>query len=263
MLDISVVIPSYKDKFLHNTIADILENFKSNFEIIPVIDGYELKDPIVAHPRVKPIILKENGGMRNAINTGVKAAVGKYIMRTDEHCMFAPEFDITILSHITPICITTARRYYLDPYKWERIPEKKYVDYEKLIIKIKNGEEVKFSGVRWPYRQRKRRRIMLDETMAMQGSCWVMARSWWNYVIGELQTEGYGPHYQDSVEMLFKTWKAGGKLMVDKNTWFAHKWLRFNRTHNYSRTKAMLEWKYSLDKWGDYYKKEIKPKWKM
>ena len=31
--------------------------------------------------------------MREAINTGVKAAKGKLILRSDEHCMFADGFD--------------------------------------------------------------------------------------------------------------------------------------------------------------------------
>jgi glycosyltransferase involved in cell wall biosynthesis len=56
-INISVVIPSYKDRFLHKTIEDILENFTDSFEIIPVVDGYELDRQIIDDPRVKPIIL--------------------------------------------------------------------------------------------------------------------------------------------------------------------------------------------------------------
>jgi hypothetical protein len=104
---------------------------------------------------------------------------------------------------------------------------------------------------------------MIDETMAMQGSMWVMPHKWWDDVIGELQTEGYGPLYQDSHEMVFKTWKAGGKLMLNKNTWFAHKHRSFSRTHNYGTAEAAPGWKYSLDTWKDYYLNEIKPKWKI
>jgi hypothetical protein len=87
-----------------------------------------------------------------------------------------------------------------------------------------------------------------------------MKRSWWDAVIGALQTEGYGPLYQDSHEMVFKTWKAGGRLMVNKNTWYAHKHRKFSRTHNYGTAEAAPGWKYSLDVWGDYYK-EIRKKW--
>lgn len=250
---LSIVIPSYKDKFLHNTIAGILENFTGSYEIIPVIDGYELKKPIVNDPRVKPIVLENNSGMRNAINTGVRNSSGEYIMRTDEHCMFAPGFDKTILSKIEPNWIVTARRYFLDPYKWQVMEDKGFIDYEKLIIKVRDGKEQKFAGVAWYSRRRSRKKHKIDETMAMQGSCWVMSRCWWDRIIGRLQTTGYGPHYQDSIEMVFKTWRAGGKLMVNKNTWFAHKYLRFNRSHSYPRKKALMEWEYSLNLWkADY-----------
>lgn len=257
---LSVIIPSWKDPILHKTIDSILENFTGSFEIIPVIDGYKLERPIIEDPRVKPIYLEKNGGMRNAINTGVKAARGKFIMRADEHCMFAPGFDQAMISRIHHNWIMTARRYNLDPIQWKRMDELGFTDYERLIVKHIGGKYPKFSGVTWRSRTKERWKHLVDETMAMQGSCWVMMRAWWDEVIGELQTEGYGPHYQDSTEMVFKTWQAGGKLMVNKTTWFAHRWKRFNRTHYYPAVKAAPEWKYALDVWGDKYK-EVCQQW--
>jgi hypothetical protein len=106
---------------------------------------------------------------------------------------------------------------------------------------------------------------MVDETMAMQGSFWIMPHAWWDKVIGELDTEHYGPHFQDSHEMQFKTWKAGGKLMLNKNTWFAHKHYSFARTHNNGSPENPgipdKAYAYCLDTWGDYYRNEIAPKW--
>lgn len=256
--ELSVIIPSYKDPFLHKTIADILEKFTGSFEIIPVIDGYKLKEPLPEDPRIKPVILKTNGGMRNAINAGVQAARGKWLMRSDEHCMFAPGFDREMLRRIHRNWIVTARRYFLDPYKWEIMEEEGFIDYEKLIIK--GG--YKFSAMKWWGRTKSHRNVMLDKTMAMQGSCWIMSRKWWDEVIGELQTEGYGPHYQDTTEMSFKTWAAGGKLMLNKNTWYAHKHRSFNRSHQYPEAKAMPEWKYALDKWQPEYE-QIRKTWNI
>ena len=93
----------------------------------------------------------------------------------------------------------------------------------------------------------------------------MMPHAWWDKVIGELQTEGYGPLYGDSHEMVFKTWKAGGRLMVNKKTWFAHKHRSFSRTHNDGTVENPANkdagWMYSLQVWGDYYRKEIKPAW--
>jgi hypothetical protein len=157
----------------------------------------------------------------------------------------------------------TARRYFLDPVKWEVMHDAKPVDYEKLVIQ--GG--VKFSGQKWDSRSVEMKNVPIGETMAMQGSCWVMPRSWWDKVIGELQTEGYGPLYQDSHEMVFKTWKAGGKLMLNKKTWFAHKHRSFVRTHNDGTVEnpanKVAGWAYSLNVWRDYYENEIRPLWKI
>jgi hypothetical protein len=116
-------------------------------------------------------------------------------------------------------------------------------------------------------RTKERADIPIDETMAMQGSMWLMPRKWWDDVIGELQTDGYGPHYQDSHEMVFKTWQAGGNLMLNKNTWFAHRHRSFPRSHNDGTVEnpanKLAGWKYSLDMWREYYESEVKPKWKI
>ena len=196
--------------------------------------------------------------MRGAINAGVDVARGDYLMRADEHCIFSQNFDKIVLETIQPNWIVTMRRFFLDPVKWE-LMDMHCVDYEKLVIQ--GG--IKFAGQPWESRSKKRAATLIDETMAMQGSCWIMPHKWWNDVIGELQTEGYGPLYQDSHEMVFKTWQAGGKLMLNKNAWFAHKHRNFPRTHNYGKTEAMPGWTYSLNKWKDYYEKDIKPKWKI
>ena len=68
---------------------------------------------------------------------------------------------------------------------------------------------------------------------------------------------------QDSHEMQFKTWKAGGKLMVNKNTWFAHKHVSFPRTHNHPRREYEQGIKNMYEDWKDYYIEEIAPKWNL
>lgn len=90
-----------------------------------------------------------------------------------------------------------------------------------------------------------------------------MKRTWWDEVIVELQSEGYGTHYQDSHEMQFKTWKAGGKLVVNKKTWHAHKHRKFPRTHGYGGQAARDGFAYALSVWREFYEKEVLPKWKI
>lgn len=260
MVNLSCVIPSYKDPYLNKTVESLLSNAETDIEVICVMDGY-WQTP-VDDPRVRVVHLGKNRGMRGAINAGVAVAEGKYILRADEHCMFSKGYDRILTETCEPNWIVTARRYFLDPVKWE-VMKIKPIDCEKLVIQ--GGR--KFAGQRWDARSRETKRTQIVETMAMQGSMWVMAHKWWDDVIGELQTEGYGPLYQDSHEMVFKTWKAGGKLMVNKNTWFAHKHRSFSRTHNNGTLENPSNneacWAYSLKIWRDYYENEIRPKWKI
>lgn len=258
---LSVIIPSYKDPLLHKTIDSLIENSElgDQLEIIAVLDGYWPEEYVKIHPRVKVVHKGKNEGMREAINTGVLVSTGEFIMRTDEHCIFCPGYDKILTKDIEENWIVTPRRFFLDPEKWE-IMDLPPVDYEKLVM---HESRLKFTGRKWPSRAKERKDIMIDETMMMQGSCWIMRRAWWDKVIQRLQTEGYGPLYQDQTEMVFKTWKAGGKLMVNKNAWFAHKHRSFNRTHNFGGDIAEAGWKYSLDQWKDYYDKEVLPKWKI
>ena len=261
-MKLSVVIPSWKDPLLIKTIDSILATSElgDQLEIIAVLDGYWSDFNLLQDPRVRYVHLGKNRGMRGAINAGVAVARGEFIMRTDEHCMFAPGFDKAMTDACRPNWIMTARRFFLDPIEWE-VMDLPPVDYEKLVIQ----GDIKFSGQRWPERDRKRRHKVIDKTMAMQGSCWVMPRKWWQEVIGELQTEGYGPLYQDSTEMILKTWQAGGEMMLHKGTWFAHKHRSFSRTHNDGTVENPANkhegWAYALSVWRDYYETQVRPRW--
>lgn len=255
-IKLSVVLPSWKDKYNKNTVEDLLKNSElgDGLEIVVVQDGYYMPaEWIVQDPRVRYVHLGKNRGMRGAINAGVLVSRGEFLMRVDEHQMFGQGYDRKLTRDCKPNWIITARRYFLDPVKWEVMEKEGYVDYMKL--KISGG---KFTGVSRPGDDSQK----IQESQAMQGSMWVMPRKWWDEVIGELQTEGYGPLIQDSHEMVFKTWKAGGKLMVSKNTWHAHKHRSFARTHNNGTSENPANcdagYAYAIEVWKPYYDELIK-----
>jgi glycosyltransferase involved in cell wall biosynthesis len=263
-MKLSVIVPDYNDPFLQKTIDSLSENSElgDQLEIIAVIDGGWPVVPLKNNPRLVIIKHGRNRGMRGAINSGIRIARGEFLMRTDEHCMFAKGYDRILTESCQFNWIMTARRYFLDPVKWERM-DLPYVDYEKLVIQ----DNHKFSGRPWPERDVKHKHMMIDSTMAMQGSMWCMPAKWFREVIGELQTEGYGPLIQDSHEMVFKTWQAGGSLMLNKNTWFAHKHRSFPRTHNNGTKENPSQdeagYAYSLKVWREYYEKVVVPKWRI
>lgn len=257
---VSVIIPAYKDPFIVPTIQSLIDNCEGEIEIIVVLDGFEPDFELPKDERVKIVKLGSNRGMRGAINAGVSVASGEFLLRSDQHCMFAKGYDKVLSQTCQPNWIVTATRYFLDPIKWE-VMDIPPVNYEKLVIQ----EGRKFSGRPWKERDEKRKDIAIDETMAMQGSMWFMSKSWWQKTIIELQTEGYGQMYQDSHEMIFKTWKAGGKMILNKNTWYAHKHRSFTQgRHEGTKENSSLRQEsglYALKVWGDYYEKEIRPKW--
>ena len=258
---LSIIIPSYKDPLLHRTIDSLLENSElgDKLEVVVCLDGYWPTTPIKEDKRIKIVHLGKNRGMRGAINAGVAVAKGEWLMRMDEHQIVDKGYDVKLIETCQPNWIVTPRRYYLDTEKWE-IMNKPFEDHAKLVIQ--GG--VKFAGQRWESRNKETEGEMLSETHAMQGSCWFMSHKWWKDVIKELDTELYGPLIQDSHEMVFKTWKAGGKLMLNRNTWHAHKHRSFRRTHNNGTKEnpANCEYGYAnmIKIWGKYYE-ELRKEW--
>jgi glycosyltransferase involved in cell wall biosynthesis len=259
MLLVSVIIPSYKDPYLWSTIQSLLDGASGDLEIIPVLDGY-WPEKVYPDPRVKYLHLGANRGMRRAINAGISLAKGQYLMRSDEHCAYAKGWDAAMIEACAENAIVTPRRYFIDPTTWTVMDLPPW-DYERLEIR----DGVKFEGRHWRQRERERGHLEVDETMSMQGSCWMMRKAWWEKVIGELDHEHYGPLIQDSHEMVFKTWKAGGKLLVTKKTWFAHKHVSFSRTHNQGTVENPARcdegYAYALKTWKSYYEEVIRPRW--
>lgn len=264
-IKLSVVIPSWKDPYLIPTIHSLLDNSElgDGLEIIPVFDGYWPEFELVEDPHVHYIHLGKNRGMRGAINAGMMVARGEFVMRLDEHCSFGKGYDRIMTEDCKPNWMMTAPQYYLDPIKWEVIKDKKPNLCQKLVIQ--GGK--KFSGMRWPDRDEKYKDRDLVESMAMQGSMWITPRKWFWDVIGPLETEGYGPAYQDSHEAVFKTWKNGGRLILNKKTWYAHKHRSFSRTHQEGTKENPWvrdqSWAYALKVWREYYEKDIKKRFKL
>ena len=265
-IKLSIVIPGYRDPFHERTVSDIIQNsvLGEQLEIISVFDGFYPTWELVQDDRRLIIHVSRNRGMRQSINTGIAAARGEFVMRLDEHCCFAQGFDAELTEACRPNEIMTARRFFLDPVRW-MVMDLPPVDHEKLSIRMFDGEFRKFSAVVWKERDDAQNHVPISETMALQGSMWLMPRSWWRLHIQALQTEGYGPLVQDSLEVCMKTWQNGGRVMLNKRTWFAHKHRDFRRTHHNGTpdnpAKPNEGFEYALEQWEGYYNDAIKPKW--
>ena len=86
---VSIIVPIYKvEKYLDRCVQSILKQTYRDFEVILVDDGSPDKCPEICDEWAKKdkrikVIHKENGGLSDARNVGMQAALGKYIAFVD------------------------------------------------------------------------------------------------------------------------------------------------------------------------------------
>lgn len=233
---------------MNETIRDVLKNATGEIEVIPVLDGYEppelVEDPRVRYLRLEPTDYTKK---RHGINQAVEMANGEYIMSLDAHCMVAPGFDTQLIKDHQPDWVQIPRRHRLDAENWclqVQSDDRPPIDYEYIMF----DKFVKYKhihGYKWDTKTRERWDIPIDETMQFQGSCWFMTKDWF-HKMGLMQIEGYTGWGQEAEEIGMKTWRAGGKVMTNKNTWYAH----LHKGNKYGRMYFMS--KQSLRDCNDY-----------
>lgn len=97
MPEVSVVVPVYNvEQYLPKCIQSILNQTFTDFELILVNDGSTDSSPFICNTWAEKdsritVINKENGGLSDARNTGMKKASGKYIQFIDSDDFVEPE----------------------------------------------------------------------------------------------------------------------------------------------------------------------------
>lgn len=224
---VSVIIPSRVDEFLQQTIDDLLAKAGGVIEIIVILDGHWPNPVLKNDPRVIVIhhgTMHGNLGMREGINRGIAISKGEYIMKIDEHCMVDTSFDLKLIEDCEDNWVVIPRRYRLDADKWEVIEDgRPPIDYMFLDYPYKTKGDVTdgLHGNEWKSKHFERKDILIDDLMSWQGSCYFMKRSYWDK-IGPLDTSLYGTFTHESQEIGNKAWLGGGRLVVNKKTWYAH-----------------------------------------
>src|SRR3990172_2426519 len=117
-IELSVVIPNRNSPFTTKTIEDVLKNAGCEVEVIVHIDE-KWPDPLVEDARVHYIHPSSPIGLRRAINVGVAMAKGKYIMKTDDHCSFGPNFGRILIESHQPDWIQVPQRFALNAEEWK------------------------------------------------------------------------------------------------------------------------------------------------
>jgi hypothetical protein len=60
----------------------------------------------------------------------------------------------------------------------------------------------------------------LTETLSIQGSCFLLTRE--RYFALDICSEDFHSWGQQGVEVACKTWLSGGRVLVNRTTWYAH-----------------------------------------
>jgi glycosyltransferase involved in cell wall biosynthesis len=250
---VSILIPACKEKFLNQTLQDLLDNCTGDFEIIVSLDGY-WPEEILENEKIRYVHFGARRGMRSGINAAAAIATGEYLLKIDGHCMVDKGFDEKLKADMEDNWIVIPRRHRLDADLWElQEVNKPPVDYEYLCFPRANPNEVGLHGNIWNARTIERMddpKYLIDENMSFQGSCWFMTRKHWDW-LGGMSEVGYETFVQEAQELGMKTWLGGGKVMTNKKTWYAHlhKGKKHGRMYFIDKEEMIRGRDYSVDYW--------------
>jgi len=252
MSKVSIIIPSRNEQFLGKTVNDLLAKAAGEIEVIPVLDGYWPNPPLVEDKRVIQLHRGKALGMRAAINYGAQVATGQWLMKADGHCMFAEGFDETLKKETEEDWLAIPRRYSLNAELWERNP-KMPIDYHYLDCPMVNTNYFQFHGIPWNEMTKQKfddPRYEIDDLMSWQGSMWFMNRSLWERV-GPMSEKLFYTFSQEPQELGNKVWLGGGRIVVNKHTWYAHlhKGKQYGRGYSISGSEVVEGHKRSANYW--------------
>lgn len=237
--DLTIVIPSRHEEFLTETVDDILKHKRGNTQVIVGLDGEWPIKPIPVHPDVVVLHYPESIGQRAISNQCVKLSRSKYIMKCDAHCAFEEGFDVKMMSKMEDDITMVPIMRNLHVFNWI-CPDghRRYMspsgpckdcgkETEKEIVWIPK-ERPQSTAYRFDTTMHfqywndfgRKQKGDLTETMSLQGSCFMLTRDkWWELDISSEEFNSWG---QQGVEVACKTWLSGGRVLVNRTTWYAH-----------------------------------------
>jgi len=233
------------EKYLQKTIDSVLNQAKGEVEVIVVLDGYWPNPAIRDDKRVTLVHFVEPIGQRQAVNRMVDIANGDYIMKLDAHCIMGEKYDTILTGCCKDNWIVVPRKYDLDITTFCRRGHS-LCDYMFLTKLDAEGGPLRAKSIKG--RKSVSMTPAIDSVMACQGSCFLMKKSRF-YEIDGLD-EKHGSLGWLGCEISCKSWLSGGKLKVNKNTWYAH-WQKGREGHRFPLKREELNKArdYAVDLW--------------
>jgi glycosyltransferase involved in cell wall biosynthesis len=250
--ELSILIPARNEMFLARTIEDAVAHIEADTEIIAVLDGAWAEPGIRQHPRVQVVHLETAVGQRAATNIAARLARGKYLMKVDAHCSFDQGFDRVMLEGFrehgddvtaVPImrnlwafdwkCHHCGWKHYQGPTpaKCAQCGRSDKIKRKMMWVGKSNPQSTSYCFdaephfqyfESWKHRPEyvEGKKTGFTETMSLQGSCFMSSRQrYWDW---ELSDERLGNWGNQGIEVAVKTWLAGGRVLVNHRTWYAH-----------------------------------------
>jgi glycosyltransferase involved in cell wall biosynthesis len=246
-MDLSILIPARNEMFLKDTIDDILKNMRGETEVIAVLDGAWADPRIPDHERVHIIYHSQSIGQRAATNEAARLSRAKYVMKCDAHCAFDEGFDVKLMANCEKDWTVIPRMYNLHVFDWkckkcghqvyqgpyptscEKCDNVDKEGFERLLIyKPRLNKETDFArfdnDLHFQYwgacKKREESKKDIADLMCFVGACFFMHRERYWEIDG--LDERHGSWGQMGVEISCKSWLSGGRMVVNKKTWFSH-----------------------------------------
>ena len=246
MSKVSILIPARgeSEENLTRTVNSIFANATGDFEVIIGFDGEPYYD---YGELVKTINFPDVVGIKTNVNALAAMATGKYIYKSDAHCRFDKGFDEILQADMQPDWIVMPRfKIIKDDWSIQmRDGVEEFYDYFYLCCPFTDPRGFRFkAGGHWRERTDERIDTLIDETPQMHGSGWFMEKNRYFKLGGFPNIDPYG-HAQEPIWLGLKNQLEGGKLMVNKKTWYAHLHQQGNK-RGYHMDKAQENKSYDL-----------------
>lgn len=226
---VSIIIPSRNEKYLTPTVQGLLDQAHGDIEILVMLDGGVPEvTPLPDDPRVRVVRRRvdatHEAGMRFCINEGAELATGRYLLKCDAHCIFAPGYDVALKADCEENWLVVPTRHSIDAERWA--VKTRHWNYHVLTfpyLPSMYGEGL--HAVTFPWDDNKvinaeRAGVLIDDLMSFQGSCWFQHTANFRR-LGPLDHANYY-FYQEAQEVGLRQWMTGGRCVLNKRTWYAH-----------------------------------------
>lgn len=211
-MELSVIIPSRDEALVEKTIEDVLFHAESNTEVLVGLDGWSQpisdEDLYLAQFKYKGRVhfLKsvKGIGQRQITNKLVEMSKARYIFKVDSHTSFQQGFDKQMISEMDDRTILAPLMGVLEPISWTINGNKmtsRYCFGKDFVMKYdeENGN---------------------PETMALQGSAWMITRE--NYFKWNVCDETLGGWGAQGVELGIAAWLNGGRCRTTREVYYGH-----------------------------------------